>query len=361
MKDVKFYEINRYSDLAIEAVIKSFINERIKDGKKKVLLKPNLLLGAEPDRAVTTHPLFLERIINSLKDSGIINIFLADSPGVHYIEYERVLRKTGIAEICAKNNVAILKIEKYKPKKFEDIYFSSIVDDMDLIINIPKLKTHSLMGLTLGVKNLFGLIPGTNKVQMHRTYPNNDKLALKLYEFSKLLRPKTIHILDGIIGMQGEGPSRGEPVNTALIAMSDDATAMDIATTEILNLPINFCKTNKAAISTDFDKKQIRIERNNLSFKRKIKKPLSYGVNLIPSFIRQAFANAIYIKPVIDQRKCTHCKYCYRICPAGAINIENNMLTVDKHVCFECFCCYEICEYNAINLTRSFMHRVFVK
>jgi len=103
------------------------------------------------------------------------------------------------------------------------------------------------MGLTLGVKNLFGLIPGTNKVQMHRTYPNNDKLALKLYEFSKLLRPKTIHILDGIIGMQGEGPSRGEPVNTALIAMSDDATAMDIATTKILNLPINFCKTKQGS------------------------------------------------------------------------------------------------------------------
>jgi len=116
MKDVKFYEINRYSDLAIEAVIKPFINEHIKDGKKKVLLKPNLLLGAEPDRAVTTHPLFIERIINSLKDSGIINIFLADSPGVHYMEYERVLRKTGIAEVCAKNDIAILKVEKYKPK-----------------------------------------------------------------------------------------------------------------------------------------------------------------------------------------------------------------------------------------------------
>jgi uncharacterized protein (DUF362 family)/NAD-dependent dihydropyrimidine dehydrogenase PreA subunit len=361
MKHVKLYEINSYDDPTIEELITPFIKDHIKDGKKKVLLKPNLLLAAEPDRAVTTHPLFLEKIINSLKSSGIINIFLADSPGSHYIEYERVLRKTGIADICVKNNVNILKLEKYKPRNFNDIYFSSIVDDMDLIINIPKLKTHSLMGLTLGVKNLFGLIPGTNKVRMHRTFPDNNKLALKLYEFSRFLGPKTINLLDGITGMEGEGPSRGNPVNTSLVVLADDAAAMDIATTNILNLPISFCKTNKAAIITDFDEKQISIEKNNLSFKRKIKKPISYGVNLLPSFIRQAFASAIYIKPVIDQKQCSHCKHCYRICPAGAIKIDNNMLTIDKNLCIECFCCYEICEYNAIRLTRSLMHRMFVK
>jgi uncharacterized protein (DUF362 family) len=177
MINVKLYEVNGYYDTTIDLIIEPFIKEFLKDGKKKVLLKPNILLAAEPDKAVTTHPLFIEKIINSLKSNGIKDIFLTDSPGAHYAEFERVLRKTGISEVCTKNNVNILKIEKYKPKSFNNMYISSIIDEVDLIINIPKLKTHSLMGLTLGVKNLFGLIPGTYKVRMHRDYPDNNKLA----------------------------------------------------------------------------------------------------------------------------------------------------------------------------------------
>lgn len=361
MKHVKLFEFNSYNDSAINNVIVPFLKANIRDGKKKVLLKPNILLAAAPDRAVTTHPMFLEKIIHSLKKSGIDDLFLADSPGAHYVEYERVLRITGIAEICIKNNVNILKVEKYKPKIFGDMYISSIIDDMDTLINIPKLKTHSLMGLTLGVKNLFGLVPGTHKVQMHKNYPNNNKLALKLYDFSKSIEHKTINILDGIIGMDGEGPSRGRPINTSLIALSDNATAMDIAVTKMLNLPVAFCKTNSAAMDSGFDEDNIRVEMNNFTFKRKIKKPLSYGVNLLPSFIRQTFANMIYIKPEIDQQKCTQCKHCYRICPAKAISNNNNILKIDKNICFECFCCYEICEYSAIKLNRSLIHRVFVK
>jgi ferredoxin len=170
-----------------------------------------------------------------------------------------------------------------------------------------------------------------------------------------------VNIIDGIVGMEGEGPSRGNPINTSLIALSNNATAMDIIITKALNLPINFCKTNKVAIISGFDENNLKVEKNNLTFRRKIKKPLSYGVNFLPSFVRRAFAGKIYIKPEIDQQQCTHCKHCFKICPAKAISNNDNTLIIYKNLCFECFCCYEICEFNAIKLKRSLLHRVFVK
>lgn len=291
---------------------------------------------------------------------GVENICLADSPSAYFNNYNYVLKKTEIKDVCDKLKINILRIESYKPKIYGGIFASSIIDNFDLIINLPKLKTHSLMGLTLSVKNLYGLIPGTLKVSLHGKYPNNEILAEKLYRFSESISGKVVNILDGIVGMEGEGPSRGRPINTSMVLLGCDTIALDIVAARFLKLPINFCMTNKVAIKKGFDINNIEVHGDDCSFQRRIKKPISFSVNYIPDSIRKRVAKVIYVKPVIDNRKCTVCKSCLDACPVKAIEYIDKSVIINSKQCIECYCCYEICEFGAIYLKRSLLHRLFV-
>lgn len=364
MHKVKIAEITSYDDKKISIFLDEFIPKDTDFKNKRILIKPNLLMAAGPDAAVTTHPLFVKEVIGILKDRGARALFLADSPGANFINYEKVLKATGMRQICDLYDVNILRVEEYKPKKVFDFIVSSIIDDFDLIINLPKLKTHSLMGLTLSVKNIFGLIPATHKVLMHKHVPDVAYLAERLYNFYKSLEHKMLNILDGIVAMEGDGPSRGNPVNINIVAGSINAVALDIAITEFLGFKAEFCRTNSAAINCGFNKDDIDVEYlnfNRLSNVKILKKPSSLKVNYVPDFIKSWFAGAISVKPFIVEKKCIKCKFCIKSCPFDAIKEIDNRIFIVKKMCLECFCCYEICEYNAINLHRSVLHRVFIR
>ncbi|MBZ4643551.1 MAG: hypothetical protein JG767_1160 [Deferribacteraceae bacterium] len=359
MNKVYIREINSYAHADLEIFIKNFFLEYFDAFKnvRKILLKPNILQASIPERGVTTHPDFIRVVIKALREIGNFEILLGDSPGANFKNYDKVLKITGIKKVCEDERVKIVKIENFKPLLIDDTIISSIINDVDLIINLPKLKTHSLTGLTLAVKNLFGLVPGTNKVNFHRKNPVDEKLADAIFKVYDIVKNKCIHILDGIIAHEGDGPSRGSPVALNFVAASDNAVCLDMAVCDILGLGRGFCLTNKSALKND-DVYKFTITGDKIS--RKIKIPLSRKSLKVPNFLKKFVANNIYVKPEVN-KKCIGCLLCLNSCPVYAIKkSDDGKVIIDKKACIECFCCHEVCESGAIDLKRSFFHRVIV-
>ena len=347
-----------YGDEALGKMIENYLKSektRLKEAKL-ILIKPNLLSAAEPEKAVTTNPYFVKTVIEKLQKYTEAELWLGDSPGANFGKYEHVLTVTGMAQVAEETGVKIVKVETFEPVTRDGVVYSSLADKVDLIINLPKLKTHSLTGLTLSVKNLFGLIPGTLKVGYHRDFPQDDILAAQIHKFFSILNGKTLNILDGIIGMEGDGPSKGSPIALGIAAASSDAVGLDIAVTRMVGLRDDFCLTTKAAIQAGYDAEQVDVPETNVPL---VKKPISKKMYLPPS-IKRLLAKQVYVKPVVINEKCIKCMLCMKSCPVDAISMVNDFPFVDKKKCIECFCCHEVCESDAVGLERSWLHKLVV-
>jgi uncharacterized protein (DUF362 family) len=348
-----------YSDPCLAEMIESYFLEnkdRLKSAKR-ILIKPNLLSATVPERGVTTHPDFVRVVIQSIKKFTDAELWLGDSPGANFAKYDSVLEKTGIGAVAQETEVKVVRVESFEPSEKEGFVYSSLADEVDLIINLPKLKTHSLTGLTLAVKNLFGLIPGNVKVGFHRKNPVDKDLGSEIYRYSKLFHHKTLNILDGILAHEGDGPSRGEAIELGIAAASDDAVALDIAATRMVGLKDRFCYTTDAALNNGYDASDIDIPESNISL---LKLPLSKRL-YVPSFMKKFVANQVYVKPVVLNDPCIKCMLCKKSCPVDAISLKEGYPFVDKNKCIECYCCHEVCESDAVGLERSWLHKIMVK
>lgn len=351
MNKVYVYKTTDYQHIG--SIISEYfhtISERFSN-IKTILIKPNLLQASEPAKGITTHPLFLKAVTENLRKTGNYRIVLGDSPGAN-MNYNKVLETTGIMEICKEMDVDIVRFDGTAPARRDDFIYAAIAEEADLIINLPKLKTHSLTGLTMGVKNLFGLIPGSNKVSFHRDYPDNLEFGKRIFKFYKIFHEKTVTLLDGIIAHEGDGPSKGRPKRLGLVAFSTDTIALDVAVTRILGFGETFCTTNPEGYPYEI------ISDHDLLFD-KIKPPITMNIK-IPSFLKKWVTGKVHAKPFIIQSKCIKCGLCKKSCPAGAIMFDGSF-TVNKDRCIECFCCHEVCESDAIVLQRSLLHRMMIK
>lgn len=360
MAEVYLEKIYEYSS-DIEYFADNFFSrnsEKFNDCEK-ILLKPNLLQSAPPEKGVTTHPEFLRFVIKSLKKHTDAKLLLADSPGANFENFGKILETSGIGKVCDEENIGIYRVESFPPVEKNGFVYSGIADEVDLIINLAKLKTHSLTGLTMCVKNFFGLIPGTSKVGYHRRYPDGSDLGSAVYGLYKQFAGKSLNLLDGIIAHEGEGPSRGKPVMGGVLAAGADAGAVDIAITKILGFEPEFCTTNIEALK-DLSESKIKLIPE-LKFNITLKKPVAARRVHLPNFIKKYAAEKIYVKPEIIQEKCIKCLLCLKSCYADAITFDSGVVEINKDACKECFCCHEVCESDAIKLKRSIMHRIFVR
>jgi len=347
-----------YSSEALPELIENYFEtekDRLKSASR-ILIKPNLLSATSPERGVTTHPLFVKNVIISLRKFTDAKLIIADSPGANYAKYDMVLEKTGIAEIASELGAETCRVESFEPVKRDGFIYSSIADEADIILNLPKLKTHSLTGLTLAVKNLFGLIPGNVKVGFHRKNPVDRNLGAEIYRYSTMFADKTMNILDGILGHEGDGPSRGEPINLGIVIASSDAVALDIAAARMVGFDERFCYTTDTALKLGYDPSHIDIPKANLPV---MKKPLSKRM-YVPAFMKKFVANQVYVKPVVLKDACIKCMLCIKSCPADAIPVVDGYPFIEKKKCIECYCCHEVCESDALGLDRSWLHKIMV-
>lgn len=320
--------------------------------KKKVLIKPNVVgCFAKNQIATTTHPAVVEAVCKVLKQNKC-EIFIGDSP---FTRPEVSYKAAGIDKVAKKYGTLVefetsklVKIRDSDAKILKVITVPKIVKDVDLVIDMPKLKTHSLTRYTGAIKNLYGCIPGGLKQRLHNEARSEKKFSKLLVDIYQNIKPGLV-IMDGVVGMEGEGPTSGEKKKSGLILASENAVALDIAATQIIGY-----KPKKIFMIKEAVRRKLypgfKFELVGVSKLPKINfdKPTSVEMKKTRQRVKSLFKE----RPIVcDVKKCIKCGLCRDHCPVKAITMDPYPV-VDKKKCIRCFCCIEICPKNAIGLKK---------
>lgn len=328
-------------------------------GGDSVLIKPNLLAPAAPAKAVTTHPLLIRAAVEYVLELGG-RPRVSDSPAMG--PFGKVLREGGVAEALRglpvdcrpfKESVAV---DVGHP--FNKIEIAADALSADLVINLPKLKTHAQMLLTLGVKNIFGCIVGLRKPEWHlRAGVDKELFAQVLVQVCAAVRPG-VTILDGVLAMEGQGPGTGGvPRRLGVIMAGRDPFAVDAAVCAMLGLRAQDLLTNRLAQRAGLMPEVLEID-GELPSVRDMRLPDMSPLEFGPKRFHRFFRKHLVQRPVCDDTLCELCGECWRYCPAQAISRERGGLSFDYDACIRCFCCVEVCPHGALAAKETAVGRV---
>ena len=329
---------------------------------ERVLLKVNLLSQAAPERAVTTHPSVVEAVARGVMAVGGIPE-IGDSPP--FGGFRAIARESGIEEVARKLGIPLLELGNPKPFEggvppFQRLLLSQELRRFDKVINLAKVKTHTKMVLSLAVKNLFGVVPGKLKGEWHlKTHRDDLLFAMVLVGIYRMVNP-AFSLLDGIVSMEGEGPSNGTPRNTGFLAGSPDGIALDAYVASLLGLPAKRLPTLQAAEGmglVDPGGYELLGERPGPErFQGFLLPKTLSGERRVPLWFARLYLGLRERRPWIDAALCERCGRCRQICPAQAI-VGDGEFRVDLERCIRCFCCQEICPAGAVLLKKGWKSR----
>ncbi|MCX7004892.1 MAG: DUF362 domain-containing protein, partial [bacterium] len=344
----------------------------VKPGQR-VLLKPNLLMAAPPEKAASTHPALVEAAIILVQEAGGIAT-VGDSPAIGTTA--AALQATGITAVCARHGVALADFTNETAFECADnviarrINLARAVAEAEVIITLPKLKTHVQMALTCAVKNQFGLVTGTQKSAWHFRMQQRAAFADMLIDLNRIARP-ALAIVDAIVAMHGDGPSSGEPIAVGLVMASADLSALDQVACQIIGLNPQQVPTIAAAHrrgwgAGSMDKIEIigpPLDELVVPDFRQVSN-LTSVVQLLPlpqqwlEWLSRHYAP----RPRIAFARCIRCYACRTGCPVTPAAIDPQRAPsqrVNDHTCIRCYCCHEFCPVKAIYLQPSMVQRLF--
>ncbi len=345
---------------------------------QKALLKVNLLIPAPPQKAVTTHPAVVEAMVRLVQEAGGSPL-IADSPGngVPYTKssLRRVYKASGMLEVAERTGAALNWDTRAEQVSHPEGLLMKRLDvikpllDADVVISMPKLKTHVLTTFTGATKNLFGVVPGYAKPLYHAKLHAVSKFAGMLLDIISYVKP-ALALMDGIVGMEGNGPSGGLSKEVGVILASRDSVALDVVATSIVGIEPLSVPTLREAWERGLWSgwvEDIEILGGTIQevFVSDFVKPMAshrfdvgLGLPFFDNHIRPFLVNRLTIRPVPQRSLCTACRTCVRSCPQGAITIVDKLAIVDYRRCIRCYCCHELCPEGAIELERPWLSRL---
>ena len=335
---------------------------------KKVLLKPNILFAVGPERPVTTHPAFAGAVSRHFVEAGA-EVYVGDSPGIHPAHMAG--RVSGIAKAVTDAGAQWVDfrhgIDTPNPggKMVKRFPIAEIFSKVDAVVSLPKLKTHGMMYYTGGMKNLYGMIPGLTKAQLHVRFPERANFAAMIVDLNLLLKP-AMCIMDGVIAMEGPGPGSGYPKNTGLVLASKNILALDMTACRIIgydphDIPIlsdalsrGFWLTSESEIETAGETvADVRVKDFKLV---KVLRDTGFIRKLFPGLFK-LIRGITVPKPRFLHDKCIRCGECVKICKSDALcfvddakSTYGKKISVDYKKCIRCYCCHEVCPADAIRL-----------
>ena len=325
----------------------------------KVLLKPNLLSARPPEDGVNTHIEIVRSVARLVKECGA-KPFIGDNPGGS-LKPKEVYGSSGILSIAREEGIECASVKDIKVVRGFPI--PSYFFDCDKIINLPKMKTHSLTDITGAVKNMFGAVSGLNKSECHKRYPKPEKFVDVLIDVFEIVRPSLV-LMDGIIAMDGDGPASGRLRGLSLLIASQDSVAVDSVFAHLIGIDpssvLTTRKANKRGLGEiDLEKIEILGEGIEENLIKDFRLPRSKLFMKLPNSVMKILTNLIKFAPYIDQDLCTKCKICQESCPVSCIAIDDSGTRIDHQKCITCMCCHEVCPHKAVGLKRSMLARVF--
>jgi uncharacterized protein (DUF362 family)/ferredoxin len=341
---------------------------------ERIVMKPNILIGTDPDKGVTTHPAVFRAVGKLLKDAGA-SVYYGDSPS--FGKSEPNLRRSGLKQVGDELEFALADFDSGRPishkgallvKKF--IVANGVLDS-DGLVSLPKLKTHGLVRFTGAVKNQFGCVPGLLKSQYHVKLPDPYDFATMLVDLNTLIKPR-LYVMDGIMAMEGNGPRSGKLKQLSVLLLSMDPIALDAIACRIIDLDPEIVPTSKpgerSGLGT-YHSENIELVGESIesfidsSFEVNRTAPVSSSGSRFRTFIK----NRITERPVIDKTKCTLCDICIRMCPVEPKAVDwykGDRSKPPKHDygrCIRCYCCQETCPEGAIFIDSPLLGRLFLR
>jgi uncharacterized protein (DUF362 family) len=335
-----------------------------------VFLKVNGLLPASPERAITTHPEVVRALVTALSPVAG-RIIIGDSPGGPFSTtlLKRMYEKTGFARVAEETGASLsmdtsvtLK-QVHGAKSMKTFTLCAAMTEADHLISLPKFKTHLLTGISGAVKNVLGTVPGLTKVTYHSRYRGARRFSDLLVDVVLAAEP-TLHLVDAVVGMEGNGPREGNPKHIGVIAAGSDAFAVDTVMMDVIRQRPARSSTLEAAIARGLTTGKVSdivvlgdpvSECQVHSFAMPIGRDLT---EMVPDIVMRNFGRLFTLRPRPIEGKCTACGKCVEVCPEGAIAMEDGCAVVDYSKCIRCYCCHELCEHDAIALERPVLMRI---
>ncbi|MFQ5808222.1 MAG: DUF362 domain-containing protein [Armatimonadota bacterium] len=335
------------------------------DGKR-VLLKVNLMRGTPPEQAKTTHPEFVRGMIRVVKEQGGTPL-VGESSGIVGFGDE-ACEASGLGEAVRDEgaewvnfDAQDMRLVQVDGRELRSLYLPAVLWECDVLVTLPKLKTHTLTTFTGAIKNQVGLLPGGSKCAIHRTASTVARLAEAVVDLNVAV-PFHLGVMDGVVGLEGGGSVKGEPVASGIVAASADLAALDAVCSALVGIAPDEVPTTVAAEARGIGRGRLEdievIGRDPTqpvaSFARPGPEPKRNP--LVAKGIYRMRQQALW--PVATHAECTQCGTCADVCPVDAVTVDP-WPTVARS-CIYCFACRERCPTGAMKLScKWYLKRLF--
>jgi uncharacterized protein (DUF362 family)/Pyruvate/2-oxoacid:ferredoxin oxidoreductase delta subunit len=346
----------------------------IKAGQR-VMIKVNALMETPADSAITTHPALVSAMVKEVKKLGAFPL-VGDTPGNATADINKTLTTTGIKQVTEEAGGEIINlleagsVEIASPsnnQRAKTLRVCKSALEVDAIINLPKLKTHNYTLFTGAIKNMFGCVPGFHKAHYHMLAYRPADFSEILVDVFQLLKPN-LNIMDGVFGMEGNGPAGGQKRFLGILMASADGVALDAVASHLIGYkPLSIDTTRIAHKRTLGEAQLERIETVGIDLNKVKKNDWKHPPTLlllsrfVPDWMHnliKPFTRMIRVNPAINQKLCTKCQICVNGCPTKTIHYQAGKVEIDLKNCIMCFCCHELCPYRAIRLQPSWPLRL---
>lgn len=367
-----------YSSMREALQLLGGLESMIKKGDR-VLLKLNLIGAWAPEKAVTTHPVVAEALGILVKEAGGIPLLGDSSGGSTYGLTEQALEVCGINAVARRIGAEIVNFDKSKVvtltekdglKMFDRLSIAEPIFAADFVISVPKLKTHSSTIITGATKNMFGAIPGPRKAEIHSRFSDLDEFNKAIVEIYSATKPN-LAIMDGIVGMEGNGPSAGNPKKIGLILAARDCIALDRVVCDLCGIEekevglFRSARLEKTGV-TDIESIEMLGLPREKALVKGFKAPMTMGLmdwKWLPKWIKEYYKRSLNLatapKPKLEKGKCSSCGLCVDSCPVNAMEMVNSSPIIRMKECVSCFCCHELCPESAFSIKISLFWKFF--
>jgi len=324
--------------------------------RKKVLIKPNVLRASKAEEHIVTHPSLLRAVVEKVEEMKPAGIIVGDNPGLFSDgDNENSFRTTGLMEAAKgyyRNLGNTPQNLAFNPDFMPEVGVSKEILDADIVISLPKFKTHGLTVMTGAIKNSYGILPGAQKARLHRVAGTPERFHDVIVEVFRLRVPD-LFIVDAVVGMEGNGPASPELRDIGLILAADNAVALDGVIATMMGLDparLRFLQKAKSMGLGDYDPAKIQIH-GELRVLPDFKLPPLGGQAIASNTAIQEFMiKRSMVRPHADPDLCTSCGACIDQCPVSALVMKEDIPEADADICITCFCCQEICPEKAMSL-----------
>ena len=344
-----------YTDVR-KAVDRAFEIFPLKLSGRKVLIKPNVLRASEARESIVTNPAVLRAVVGKVETMGPASIVVGDNPGLFdYGANEESFIKTGLMEASLGHyeNIGNEAVKvPFNADFLPSVSVSKAVLEADVVISLPKFKTHGLTVITGAIKNSYGILPGAQKAMLHRAAGSPGRFHEVVVDVFRLRVPD-LFIVDAVVGMEGNGPASPELRDIGLVLASDNAVAMDAVIAAMMGCDpgrLRFLQKAKEAGLGDYELGAIEII-GELKRLPGFKLPPMGGESLLQNETIQTIIHGrTVLRPQADPDRCSGCATCVDHCPVSALSMNGSVPRVDPGACIACFCCQEMCPEKAIAL-----------